>query len=110
MGRQGSIDDLCKVSDDWFFLHTNIRADLRGRRGRVPSLFFAVTFSAITLINYVLFEVKLIIKNTPLTYIYPNTIETPLTSNHLLFCRQLLYSANIKTNFNYKTNRSFKHY
>ena len=38
-----------------------------------------------------LFEVGLIINNKPLTYVYPNTIETP---NHLLFGRQLLYSSN----------------
>ena len=39
----------------------------------------------------VLFEVERIINNKPLTYVYPNTIETP---NHLLFGRQLLYSSN----------------
>ena len=42
----------------------------------------------------VLFEVELIINNAPLTYVYPNTIETCLTPNHLLFGRQLLYSSN----------------
>ena len=31
----------------------------------------------------VLFEVELIINNAPLTYIYPNTIKTFLTPNHL---------------------------
>ena len=41
-----------------------------------------------------LFEVELIINNKPLTYVYPNTIETCLTPNHLLFGRQLLYSSN----------------
>ena len=40
----------------------------------------------------VLFEVELIINNAPL--IYPNTIKTCLTPNHLLFGRQLLYSSN----------------
>ena len=34
-----------------------------------------------------LFEVELIINNAPLTYVYPNTIETCLTPNHLLFGR-----------------------
>ena len=29
------------------------------------------------------------------TYVYPNTIETCFTPNHLLFGRQLLYSSNI---------------
>ena len=38
------------------------------------------------------FEVELIINNAPLTYFYPNAIETCLTTNHLLFGRQLLYS------------------
>ena len=41
-----------------------------------------------------LFEVEMIINNARLTYVYPNTIETCLTSNHLLFGRQLLYSSN----------------
>ena len=45
----------------------------------------------------VLFEVDLIINNAPLTYVYPNTIETCLTPNHLLFGRQLLYSSNTKS-------------
>ena len=45
----------------------------------------------------VLFEVQLIINNTPLTYFYPNTIETWLTPYHLLFGGQLLYSSNIKS-------------
>ena len=42
----------------------------------------------------VLIEVKLIINNAPLTYVYPNTIKTCLTLNHLLFGRQLLYYYN----------------
>ena len=40
----------------------------------------------------VLFEAKLIIINVPLTYVYPNTLKTYLTPNHLLFGGQLLYS------------------
>ena len=45
----------------------------------------------------VLLEVELIIDNAPLslTYVYPNTIETCLTTNHFLFGTQLLYSSNI---------------
>ena len=35
-----------------------------------------------------LIEVKLIINNAPLTYVYPNTIKTCLTLNHLLLGRQ----------------------
>ena len=42
----------------------------------------------------VLFEIELIINNAPLTYVYPNTIKTCLTPNHLLFGRQLLYCSN----------------
>ena len=45
-------------------------------------------------IQTVLFEVELIVDNAPLTYIYPNTIETCLSSNHLLFGWQLLHSSN----------------
>ena len=42
----------------------------------------------------VLFKVELIINNAHLIYVYPNTIETCLTPNHLLFGRQILYSSN----------------
>ena len=45
-------------------------------------------------IETVLFEGELIISNALLTYVYPNTLETCLTPNHLLFGRQLLYSPN----------------
>ena len=37
---------------------------------------------------------ELIINNAPLTYVNPNTIETCLTPNYLLFGRQLLLSSN----------------
>ena len=43
--------------------------------------------------NKLLFEVELIINNKFLTYVYPNTIQTCFTPNHLLFGRQL-YSSN----------------
>ena len=58
--------------------------------------FFAITcFFAITLKNYkLLIKVKLIINNAPLTYVYPNTVKTYLTPDHLLFGRQLLYYSN----------------
>ena len=39
-----------------------------------------------------LFEV--VINNAPLIYVYPNTTETCLTSNHSFFVRELLYSSN----------------
>ena len=44
-----------------------------------------------------LIEVKLIINNAPLTYVYPNTIKTYLTLNHLLFGRELCYSHTTST-------------
>ena len=66
-------------------------------RGCTPSLFFAVTcffLNHFEELQTILFEVDLITNNAPLTYFYPNTIETCLTSNHSLFGRQLLYSSN----------------
>ena len=67
------------------------KADFRGSR--------AFPIFEITLKNYkLLFEAELIINNAPLTYVYPNTIETCLTFNHLLFDRQLLYSTNKTSN------------
>ena len=42
----------------------------------------------------VLFKVELIINNAPLAYVYPNTIKTCLTPNHLLLDIQLLYPSN----------------
>ena len=83
--------------------------------GRAPP-FFAITFCSCCFVflgvflfffvfvfcnrseelQTVFFEVKLIINNALLTYIYQNTIETCLTLNHLLFGRQLLYSSNTK--------------
>ena len=54
-------------------------------------LFFCNHFEELQTLS---FEVELMIKNVPLRYVYPNTIETSLTPNHLLFRRQLLYSSN----------------
>ena len=54
-------------------------------------LFFCNYFEEL---QTVLFEIELIINNAPLAYVYPNTTETCLTPNHLLFGRQLLYSSN----------------
>ena len=47
--------------------------------------------------NTVLIKVKLIINNAPLTYVYPNTIKTYLTPNHLMLGRQLLCYSNTKS-------------
>ena len=66
-----------------------------GAEGVCPP-FFAITVffcNHFEELRTVLFEVQLIINNAPLTYIYPNTIETCLTPNHLLFGRKLLYSS-----------------
>ena len=51
-----------------------------------PLIFFWNYFEEL---QTVLFEVELIINNAPLIYVYPNTIETCLTPNYLLFGRQL---------------------
>ena len=67
-----------------------------------PPLIFAITCLFVFVffcnqfeeIQIALFEVALIINNAPLTYVNPNTIETCLTHNHLLFCRQWLFSSN----------------
>ena len=70
---------------------------MQGGAGGVCPPFFAITgffHNHFEELRTVLFEVQLIINNAPLTYIYPNTIETCLTPNHLLFGRQLLYSSN----------------
>ena len=76
-----------------------LRSGFSGARGVRPSLpliyvitcFFCNHFEEV---QTVLFEVELIINKAPLTYVYPNTIETCLTFNHLLFGRQLLHSSN----------------
>ena len=68
----------------------------------------------------VLIEVKLIINKAPLTYVYPNTIKTYLTLNHLLFGRQLLCYSNttstvirnltVPSSSTDKTNRPCNHF
>ena len=64
-----------------------------------PPLFLAITFLCdhFEELQTVLNEVKLIIDNAPLTYVYPNTTKTYLTSNHLLFGRQLLCYSNTRS-------------
>ena len=54
-----------------------------------------------------LIQVELIINNASLTYVYPNTIETCLTPNHLLFGRQLYSSDTASTD---KINRTSNHF
>ena len=75
-------------------------ADSGGRvcgEGGRDLLFFAITYffcNHFEELQTVLFEIELIINNAPLTYVYPNTMETFLPPNRLLFGRQLLYSSN----------------
>ena len=69
-------------------------ADLERGAGDAPP-FFCNHFEEL---QTVLIEVKLIINNAPLTYVYPNTIKIYLTINNLFFGRQLLYYSN--THFN----------
>ena len=79
------------------------KAEADSRKGEVSGhplffcnhLFFLFFFcNRFEELQTVLFEVELTINNAPLTYVYPNTIKTCLTPNHLLFGRQLLYSSN----------------
>ena len=65
------------------------RSGSRGWRGwRMPPYFLqSLNFFAITFKNCKLSYLNL-------NYVCPNTIETCLTPNHLLVCRQLLYSSN----------------
>ena len=64
-----------------------------------PSLFFAFLCNNLFVCNHfgelqtMLIEVKLIVNNTPVTCVFPNTIKACLTLNHL-FGRQLLYYFN----------------
>ena len=72
-----------------------------GFRGALP-----IFCSHLIFCNYfeelqtVLFEVERIINNALLAYVHPNTIETCLTTNYLLFGRQLLYSSNTTSTVN----------
>ena len=73
------------------------RVEQSRRWRRALSLFFAITCffcNHFEELQTMLFEVEMIINNARLTYIYPNIIETCLTSNHLLFGRQLLHCSN----------------
>ena len=66
--------------------------DLKPEVDSAPSpLFFCNHFEEL---HAALFEVEMIINNAPLRDLKPNTIETCLKPNHLLFHRQLLYSSN----------------
>ena len=69
----------------------------QGRRGcTLPFLQSLVFFFNNTEeLQTVLIKVKLIVNNTPSTYVYQNAIITYLKSNHLLFGRQLLCYSNI---------------
>ena len=72
------------------------RGRFRGGAEGAPHFFFAITFFCdhFEELRTILIEVKLIFNNIPLTYVYPNTIKSYLTPNHLLFGRQLLCYSN----------------
>ena len=73
-------------------------AYLEDGAGGARPLFFGITCcffcDHFEELQTVLIQVKLIVNNAPLTYVYPNTIEAYLTPNHLLFGRQLLCYSN----------------
>ena len=68
--------------------------DLEGGTRGAP--FFLITFfcDQSEELKTVLIKVKLIINNVPLIYVYPNTIKTYLTPNHLLFGGELVCCSN----------------
>ena len=81
----------------YMFNYTFIIYSQGGRGQRAPPLFFAITClfcNQFEELQTVLFEAEQVINNALLTCFYPNTIETCLTPNHLLFGRQLLYFSN----------------
>ena len=47
-------------------------------------------------------EIEMIINNRPLTHLYPDTIETPLAPNHLVFARMLNHSSSNDRSINNK--------
>ena len=68
-------------------LHINIsKVDLKRSAGGFCNHFAEL--------EIVLYKVELSINNAPLKIVYPNTKETCLSPNHLLFGRQLLYPSN----------------
>ena len=77
----------------YYLFRGDLEGDTRGARPHFSCgyLFFCDHFEEL---QTVLIKVKLIINNAPLTYVYPNTIKTYLTPNHLLFGRQLLCYSN----------------
>ena len=67
--------------------HVPSKQDQLQRRSVLQSLVFYNHFEEL---QTMLFEVELIINNTPLIHIYRNTIETCLTPNYSLFGKQLV--------------------
>ena len=81
----------------YFLIVEYVKRWIQGRARNAPHLapYFLHSlsfFNHFEEIKTVLFQAQLIISHLPLTYDYPNSLETCLTSNHLLFGRQLLYS------------------
>ena len=97
---ESELYQVCIISLQYLKCACKAEADLEGACGaRVPfflqSLFFCGHFEEL---QTVLTEVTLTINNAPLTYVYPSTIKTYLTPNHLFFGRQLLCYSNRKIN------------
>ena len=76
-----------------------LEADLEGRAGGSRPLFcnHLVFCNPFAEQQTVLTEVKLIINNAPLTYVYPDTVKRFLIPNHLLFDSQLLHLKHCST-------------
>ena len=77
---------------------TDLQRGTRGGWWAPPFFCNQFFFNHFEELQTVLTEVKLIINNAPLAYVYPNTIKTCLTPNHLLFGRQSLYYSNTTSN------------
>ena len=73
-----------KLNGNTPFFTYILQRQIQGEGG--TGVFFCNHFEEL---QTVLFEVELIVNNKTLTYVYPNTIKTCFTPNHLIFDRQL---------------------
>ena len=83
-----------RTSSSW---RIGFRGRFRGGAEGARSPFFAITcffWNQFEELQNVLIEVKLITDKAPFICVYPNTIKTYLTFNHLLIGRQLLCYSN----------------
>ena len=86
-----------QTKDNWCCLLSGLtcihRGGFKGGAGGTLPLYFLqslVFYNHFEELQTMLFEVELIVNNAPLTYVYPNTFESCLTPNYLVFGRQLL--------------------